>query len=133
MSTLIKQAADQIEKLVQAGQAQEAKIAQLTAEIATLKAQPKLAHEDVIKAEVAPLAKQAAAKLREIGLVSSDEKRDLLATQMVENPKLAYELVIKSASYIRAPKLGSVVPTEQPDQSANASWDSRVARGMKSL
>ena len=129
---LLKTAAAQIDTLVKELETAQSKIAELTASAAQAKtasaAEAKVANE--AKAAIAEQAKTAAAKLREVGLLSSDERRDAMAAKLASDSSAALELLTKCAEMVRVPKLGSVVvDTTVPAESANAAWDRRVASG----
>jgi dsDNA-binding SOS-regulon protein len=123
---LLKQAADQIEKLV-------AQNTELQAQLAK-HAETKLASDKAdadAKAKIADLAKVAAQNLRNAGLLSTDEKRDAFAAKLISSPDTALDCLAKTAEFVRAPKLGSVVvETTAKTASANDSWDQAVARGL---
>jgi len=124
---LLKQAADQIEKLAAQNADLQAQLAKLT----EVKTASEKTDADA-KAKIADLAKVASQNLLDAGLLSTDEKRDAFTATLISNPAVALDCLAKTAGYVRAPKLGSVVvETTAKTASANDSWDQAVARGSR--
>jgi len=128
-------AAVQIEKV--AAEAREAKQAKLAADKAAKQA--KLASEvkpaEVDKAKLAPLAKQAAATLREQGLISNKESEDLFAAQLL-NHEQAIQKLAQLAKVASVPRRAAVVvdPTGgQAAETADGMWEKRAAAHLNNL
>lgn len=131
-TAMLKTAADQIESLVTELEASQAKVAALETQLGHAKtaaaSDVKVAEET--KAAIADKAKTAAAKLREVGLLSTDERRDSMATKLAADASAALDLLVKCAELVRVPKIGSVVvDNTAPVESADSAWDRRVASG----
>ena len=87
------------------------------------------------KAELGTLAKVAADKLLESGLLSNAEKRDQFASTCLDH-KSALAQLGKLASLVQAPKLGSVVAAGNAvgvEKTANQAWDERAAGHLARL
>lgn len=106
-------AADVIEKLASAFAEGQQDLAKVAADAKTYKAQAEEVREQVkqaadARAEVAGLAKTAAAAVYDAGLVRSTEARDELAVQLLDHDA-ALDQLSKIASLVEAPKSGVVV------------------------
>jgi hypothetical protein len=139
---LIKQAADTIE-------AQATKIAELESALTTkTEENTKLAAElssskdagskrdqaaQEAAAKIAPLAKTAADKLFDRGLLSSPERRDQFAANVLSHEK-ALDALTKVADYIdSAPKVGTVVINETKPETADDVWDRHTVSALNRL
>lgn len=125
---LLKQAADQLDKLATELEASE----KLLAQTKVAAAQPAKASADE-KAELLSLAKVAADKLLEAGLVSSAEKRDQFAAEIVDH-KVAIQKIAKLAASAQVPRMGRVVVDDTAQTkvaSSDESWDT-AARAVLS-
>lgn len=134
----LKQAADMLDKhadaLEQAGEALDQAQKKLAQERSSLQEQEKTASDqEAQKAEIAPVAKQAASALLEAGLLSSQEQADVFASQILGDHKTAMAKIAQLAQHAGMPKRAAVVPDSQPQQenSADDVWE-KHARGALS-
>jgi hypothetical protein len=133
----LKQAADKIEKLATALEKAEAdlalaKTAAAQAEKVAEQAKQAKTASDAAQAKLGGLAKEAADKLLAAGLLSNAEKRDLFASQILNDHGSAISQISKLAAHVRAPKLGSVVVgTEHVAQTADQAWEARIAKHVR--
>jgi hypothetical protein len=123
---LLKQAADQLDKLATELEASEKQLAQAKV--------VKTASADD-KAQLIAQAKVAADKLLEAGLLSSTEKRDQFAAEIVDH-KVAIEKLAKLASAAQVPRMGKVVVDETTNlktASSDEAWDTRARAALARL
>ena len=124
---LLIKAAEQIEQLAAENTSLKAQLA------SSAQAKTASAKGDAdAQAKLAGLAKVASQNLRNAGLLSTDERRDAFAATLISHPETALDCLAKTAEFVRAPKLGSVVvDTTVKTASANATWDAAVARSQR--
>jgi hypothetical protein len=123
---LLKQAADQLDQLATELEASEKKLA--TVQVV------KTASADE-KAQLLSHAKVAADKLLEVGLLSSAEKRDQFAAELVDH-KVAIEKIAKLAAATQVPRLGRVVVDEKTTTKiagSDEAWDTRARAALVRL
>jgi hypothetical protein len=124
---LLKQAADQLDKLATELEASEKQLAQAKV--------VKTASADD-KAQLLVNAKVAADKLFEAGLLSSAEKRDQFAANIADHT-VAIEQLGKLASAAQMPRMGKVVVDDTKTQTKTAgsdeAWDTRARAALTRL
>lgn len=126
---LMKEAAAELDARAATIDSLNQKVAALTAEVSQAKAQAKTASaKDEVR--IASAAKLAASKMLEVGLVSSEDMRDRLTAQLINDPISGLDNLAKLASLYTAPKLGSVDTegTTAADLSAEATYAESVRR-----
>jgi hypothetical protein len=131
---LLKTASAEVSKLADALEAAHKDLASAkeTVKVAEAKAeQTKTASVKVAedqKAAKAKLAKTAADKLLDAGLLSSTEKRDQFAAQILDH-NVALTKIAELAKFAQAPKVGTVVvdDTAKASNSADEVWAKKVA------
>ena len=133
---LLKQAADQLDKLASDLEAADKAVAdakaQVEAQAKTAATKPEQTADD--KAARLAKAKVAADKLLEVGLLSSPEKRDLFASEIVD-PDVAIAKIAKLAESVQLPRLGKVVVDETTTKVASSDdvWDQRARAALNRL
>ena len=133
---LLKQAADALEKLASDAEAAEKAAAEAKAQVEarakTAAAKPEQTADE--KAARLAKAKVAADKLLEVGLLSSPEKRDLFAAEIVD-PDVAIQKIAKLAESVQLPRLGKVVVDETTVKVASSDdvWDQRARAALNRL
>jgi len=123
---LLKQAADQLDKLATELEASEKQLAQAKV--------VKTASADD-QAQLLVHAKVAADKLLEAGLLSSAEKRDQFAANIADH-KVAIEQIGKLAAAAQMPRMGKVVVDDKPQTKTAGSdeaWDTRARAALVRL
>jgi hypothetical protein len=132
---LLKQAADQLDKLASELEASEKALAQATAQAKTAAATPApVKPSEDEKAARLSQAKLAADKLLEAGLLSSAEKRDQFAAEIVD-PVVAIQKIAKLAETVSVPRLGRVVVDETQTKVASSDdvWAGHVRSALSRL
>lgn len=138
MSTykLLKTAALQLEASASELEAAQAKIAAAEQKAAAAAANTKVAaaESDSVKAGRTKLAKLAADKLLNCGMLSSTEKRDQFVTEILNHDQ-ALTKIAKLAEHVKAPKLGSVVvdDTASKVESADDVWTKHANAALSKL
>jgi hypothetical protein len=123
---LLKQAADQLDKLATELEASEKQLAQAKV--------VKTASADD-KAQLLVHAKVAADKLLEAGLLSSAEKRDQFAAEIADHT-VAIDKLGKLAAAAQMPRMGKVVVDDKPQTKTAGSdeaWDTRARAALVRL
>lgn len=140
---LLKQAADQLDALATALEAAEVSKQGVQKTAAEIKAaEEKVAAEKAaaektaadLKTKRLALAKTAADKLLEAGLLSSPEKRDLFAAEITD-PEVALQKLAKLAESVTVPKVGVVVSegTQNKVASSDEVWAQSVVATLSRL
>lgn len=138
---MLKTAADRIEQMADAAEASQkraeeaeeaAKAAQSTQQ-ADDEEQKKTAAANI---EIGRLAKQAAADLKEAGLISSDEQADVFASQCLDH-SITLQKLSQFAGCVPKQKLGSVVVDDsvvsEEAPSADDAWTKRAQDALTRL
>lgn len=86
------------------------------------------------QARIGQLAKVAASKLREAGLISSQEQADVFANGLL-NHEQALAKIAQLTEHVTAPKIGSVVvdDTVTTPESADDVYEKRAAAALQRL
>jgi hypothetical protein len=112
------------------------KTAEATAAAKVKEVQTKVASVAKDEVEIARLAKMAAAKIREAGLLSSEAQADQFASQ-IRDPRIALQKMAEVAGYVHAPKLGSVVKSGSVSASetptADEAYETRARKHLARL
>lgn len=130
---LLKQAADQLDKLATELEASEKQLAQT--KVAAAQPAPSAQALADEKAKLLSHAKVAADKLLDAGLLGSVEKRDQFAAQIVDH-KTAIEQLGKLASAAQMPRMGRVVvdgETHLKTASSADTWDTAARAALARL
>lgn len=129
---LLKQAADQLEALATALEASDKKVA----EVQTKAAQAKIAETKVADntAKLGELAKTAADKMLSAGLISSAEKRDAVAAELISHESALAKLA-QLTGFVNLPKLAQVVPGESQTKvgTADDAWNTHAQKALAKL
>ncbi len=116
---LLKKAADELDAAAAALDASDKKLAEVQKTAGQAKtAQVKVADNT---AKLGELAKTAADKMLSVGLISSAEKRDAVAAELISH-ETALAKLAQLTGYVSLPKLATVVPSD-PAQTKSASAD----------
>lgn len=145
MTTLYKQlksAATELRKQAAAVEAAEAdlhtKVAAATASAsnAVKAAEQTKTAADLSKADLAAVAKTAAASIKKAGLLSSDDQADKFASLIANDHKVALTKLSELAGRIPAAKLGSVVADGRGSATpvtADESYDAKAAAHLRRM
>jgi len=129
---LLKQAADELDAVAAALEASEKKVA----EVQKAASQAKTAEVKVADntAKLGGLAKVAADKMLSVGLISSAEKRDGVAAELLSH-EAALAKLAKLAEMVSVPKLAQVVPgdTSTKTGSADEAWAAHAQKALAKL
>jgi len=127
---LLKQAADELDALATALEASDKKVA----EVRKLAAQAKTAEVKVADntAKLGGLAKAAADKMLSVGLISSAEKRDGTAAELLSH-EFALAKLAKLAEMVSVPKLAQVVPSDSAQTKTGSADEAWTAHAQKAL
>lgn len=138
---LLKHAAVQLEATATELEAAQKKVAAAQAAAAAASAakpaapsQEKVAADESKKAQRTQLAKLAADKLLQSGLLSSPEKRDQFVTEILDHDQ-ALTKIAKLAEHVQAPTLGKAVrnPDGPADESADSVWNKHASAALSRL
>jgi hypothetical protein len=141
---LLKTAAAELKELAQRLESAHKELAQVKtakakaeAELTQVKtaqaAQVKTAQAaEATKAKLAGIAKTAADKLLNAGLLSNTEKRDQFASELLDH-STAIEKIAKLAEFVQVPKLGKVVAEDSSVSGSEATWAKHASATISRL
>ena len=131
---LLDKQADSLESAAKAFEEAGKKTAKANAENAKTASDQEAAQE-AAKAELAPLAKMAAAELHNSGLLSSQEQADVFASQILADHKVALNKLGQLAKHAGVPQRAQVVKDDQQPQQKTADdvWADHVRRANQTL
>jgi len=136
----LKQAADNLDKQADALESAagvledtQKKLAQ--AQKAAAEHTKTAAAQESVKAELAPMAKTAAAALLESNLLSTQEQADVFASQILGDHKVALAKMAQLAKHSGAPKRAQVVHDSQtPEQeTSDGAWEKHARAALQRL
>ena len=127
---LLKKAADELEAMATKLEESDKKLAEVQAKTAQAKtAQVKVADNT---AKLGELAKTAADKMLSVGLISSAEKRDAVAAELISH-EAALAKLAQLTTFVSLPKLATVVPGETTQTKSASADDAWAAHAHKAL
>ncbi len=127
---LLKQAADELDAVAAALDASDKKLA----EVQKAATQAKTAAVKVADntAKLGSLAKVAADKMLSVGLISSAEKRDSVAAELMSH-EAALAKLAKLSEIVSVPKLAQVVPSDPAQTKTGSADEAWTAHAQKAL